>query len=248
MTDREVAEFFDTNVDEYSVGLKEGSEEKLDFVREVTGDEIEPRVLDVGCGSAEFAAELAETIDTQHVYGTEVARGMFTEESVDVRLLLSDGKNLPFQSETFHLIHMDTVLHHIVGGSRKESKKYARDTVSELFRVLKPGGYVLLTERIQKGRLLSDRTLSYAIFYGLRYGSKLLHPFHPLIHEKQPPICFYTFDEIESMIDDSPGEIIRKDVFSHPNSYLIEKPFYSSSLRVTFYIEKKADQIPRGRS
>lgn len=236
MTENQVAEFFESHTNEYKAGLKPGSEEKLQFIQQNVDDETGVRVLDVGCGSGLFADAVGELFESSSTFGTEITREMYSGQSVDVELLLSDAQSLPFESESFQLIHLDAVLHHIVGETRSESKKKAKRTFSELFRVLEPGGHILLTERIQRGRAVSDELLSSAIFYGLKYASKALHPLHPQIYADQPPICFYSTEELTSMIEANSGEILKKDVVHNPSSHILEVLVRPTSLRVTFYI------------
>lgn len=140
MADSEVGEFFESNLDEYSVGLKDGSEQKLNFIRETVGDGTEIRALDIGCGSGIFADMMAESLENHSVFGTEIARGMISEQAVNVNFLISDAQDLPFESNAFRLIHMDTVLHHIVGKSRTESKKKPREHFQKYFGFLNREG------------------------------------------------------------------------------------------------------------
>jgi len=53
---------------------------------------------------------------------------------------------LPFKENSFDCIHMEALLHHIVGRSKAESKNKAAAAILEARRVLKPGGFLLLTE------------------------------------------------------------------------------------------------------
>jgi ubiquinone/menaquinone biosynthesis C-methylase UbiE len=93
-------------------------------------------------------------------------------------------------------VHVDTVLHHVVGPSRSASKDAVRDVLAEVERVLKPDGYVLIIERFQIARGIPDRALSQLIFWGLKFASPVvaLSGSNPKVG--QPPICFYTEDEL----------------------------------------------------
>lgn len=241
MTETEVAEFFESHTTDYKPGLKQGSENKLDFLQDKIDNETEIRVLDVGCGSGVFADAVGELLETPSIFGTEITKEMLSEESISIELLLSDAQKLPFKSDSFQVVHLDAVLHHIVGDSRPESKQKAKQAFSEIFRILEPGGQIILTERIQKARIGSNEALSYAIFYGLKYGSKVLHSVHPQIYDDQPPICFYSIEELSSMIEENSGKIVKKDVFVKPSSQLLEMLVRPMSLRVTLYIENQTE-------
>lgn len=245
MTENQVAEFFETHTSDYKSGLKPGSENKLQFIQQTLDDEPGTRVLDIGCGSGVFASAVGELFESVSILGTDITRDMYAEQTADVELLLSDAQKLPFESDSFQLIHLDAVLHHIVGESRSESKEKAKQTFSELFRILEPGGHILITERIQRARIVSDEVLSSGIFYGLKYASAVLHSLHPQIYSDQPPICFYSIEELASMVDDQSGNILEKDVFDNPSSHPLEILVRPTSLRVTLYI---TDQTEAGSS
>jgi len=100
------------------------------------------KLLDCGCGDGELTLRVAKKIGTKLVWGVEIsetgARAAMAEE---IRVVSSDlnGK-LPFTDGFFDAVHANQVIEHL----------YNTDAfLSEVRRVLKPGGYaVVATENL----------------------------------------------------------------------------------------------------
>ncbi|MGE3992775.1 class I SAM-dependent methyltransferase [Pseudorhodoplanes sp.] len=98
------------------------------------------RVLDVGCGNGYVLAQYAK-------YGAEVTGVDLTQTAIDLscarfdlaglrgEFRLTDGDRLPFEDGTFDIACSMGVLHHI---------EAPRPMISEMRRVLKPGGTIIL--------------------------------------------------------------------------------------------------------
>ena len=85
------------------------------------------KLLDVGCGDGRFIRALVnEGIKGDYV-ATDLSYNMLSEATVnlkgyDVKLFLADGFELPLtDSVKFDVIHIDSVLHHLIGRTRGES-------------------------------------------------------------------------------------------------------------------------------
>lgn len=102
--------------------------------------EVRPgdRALDVGCGTGEFTAALAEAGAV--AVGVEVAsaaveRARARHPGLDLRLVPIDGP-LPFEDNSFDLVWASEVIEHVTDTAR---------WLSEVRRVLAPGGRLLVT-------------------------------------------------------------------------------------------------------
>ena len=109
--------------------------------REFLISELNPgdHVLDLGCGSGEFTAELARA-GARDVIGAEVAESAIARArerypTLDFRLIPVDGP-LPFEDNMFELVWASEVIEHVADTAR---------WLSEVRRVLRPGGRVLIT-------------------------------------------------------------------------------------------------------
>ena len=102
------------------------------------------RTLDLGCGNGRHAQLLAET--GTDVVGLDVSRGLLAEarqRSVDrefaVELIHGDAGRLPFTNDQFSQVVYVATLHHL------PSRKARRESLSEVGRILEPGGRGLVS-------------------------------------------------------------------------------------------------------
>ena len=102
------------------------------------------KALDVGAGRgiASYAlvkdgwAVTALEPDTSKLIGAGAISNLAKEANLDIQIMTERGENLPFEDNSFDLIHARQVLHH---ASNLPS------FCKELFRVLKPGGLFIAT-------------------------------------------------------------------------------------------------------
>ena len=117
-------------------------------------------VLELGCGSGGYALHLAEKVACR-LMGLDInaagvrnanqlaqAKGLASLahfEQCDV------SKNLPFEDETFDAVFSNDVLCHLPGRT---------EVLSEMFRVLKPGGRMLFSDALVVGGMLSHEEIA----------------------------------------------------------------------------------------
>ncbi len=107
---------------------------------------LKPKMLlDVATGTGEFALE-AIKLNPDKIYGIDIADGMLDigrqkiqtkEKSALVELLHGDSENIPFQENKFDAV--------TVGFGVRNFENLKRG-LSEILRVLKPGGMVVILE------------------------------------------------------------------------------------------------------
>jgi len=116
----------------------------------------QPLVLDVGAGTGRFpAAMLADESFDGQVWGLDASLGMLLQawerlEPLGPRctLIWGDADDLPFPDEVFDaVVCLETL----------EFTPNLERTVSELMRVLRPGGVLLVTNRIGRARWFPGR-------------------------------------------------------------------------------------------
>lgn len=144
----EIRQFFD----DMSVGRNEAiqanpvicyeqelrAEAALDLLAPQPGD----RVLDIGCGNARDIAKIAES--GGHVVGVDISAGMVEAAKLelerigvtDVTLLVGDATCLGFPDGSFDKVLCSEVIEHIPD---------APQALREIWRVLRPGGSLVLT-------------------------------------------------------------------------------------------------------
>jgi len=100
------------------------------------------RLLDIGCGTGELAARLAQR--GWHVTGLDLCERMLHQARIklngdggSVHLTVGDSERLPFASGAFDAVTCANSFHHYPHQER---------VVSDMYRVLRPGGHLLLLD------------------------------------------------------------------------------------------------------
>lgn len=101
----------------------------------------EEKVLEVGCGRGFYLKTLKSVWPDLDVTGVDVNQKYLDNareflRGLDVKLIKGDATRLPFKSQAFDRIIASEVLEHI-----PDDKK----AISEMYRVLKPGGIAMIT-------------------------------------------------------------------------------------------------------
>ncbi|OOF91399.1 hypothetical protein ASPCADRAFT_177418 [Aspergillus carbonarius ITEM 5010] len=103
------------------------------------------QILDIGCGPGSITIDFARRVPTGHVTGLEpvpepltFARDLAASQSIpNITFQVGDIHALPFEDNTFDLVHVHQVLQHISDPVR---------ALTEMRRVVKPGGIVAARE------------------------------------------------------------------------------------------------------
>ena len=105
-------------------------------------------MLDVGCGQCHWSKILADYLgkpakiyavdnDRKWSKGEKEIRTYFQEKNIDFELKKGDAHELPYEDNSFDLVTCQTLLIHV---------EYPKNVISEMKRVLKPGGTILCVE------------------------------------------------------------------------------------------------------
>ena len=121
------------------------------------------RVLDIGCGSGQFIGILMQSLGSfDSITGVDVdddvlqeARSKFRADAFS--FIKASSQSLPFEDASFDFVSISKALHHVEND---------RQTLSEMKRVLKVDGYVLISEMIRDG--LTETQQSHLLYHHLR--------------------------------------------------------------------------------
>jgi ubiquinone/menaquinone biosynthesis C-methylase UbiE len=130
------------------------------------------RVLEVGCGAGRTTLKLAEL--GYHVSALDFAPNMLTTARANcgsgprrypVSFLAGDAEQLPIQSSSADLIVMMGVIGYLTNW---------RQSLHELFRVLKPGGYLVITcpNKLGLSHLVNPESLRLGLWKDRLLGRK----------------------------------------------------------------------------
>ncbi len=108
----------------------------LEKMRELAGLPVKGRLLDVGGGTGRVVTALRDLVD--EVVIADVSMGMLKQTPpATLQPVCSFSEFLPFPSDSFERVIMVDALHHVV---------HQPATADEMFRVLKPGGRIIIEE------------------------------------------------------------------------------------------------------
>ncbi len=96
------------------------------------------RVLEVGCGKGRFARIFAE--EGAKVTGIDPSAALLehARKILGADFIQTSATSLPFPNETFDLVYAVEVIEHL---------PFLKKSIQEMFRVLKPGGILILLDR-----------------------------------------------------------------------------------------------------
>jgi ubiquinone/menaquinone biosynthesis C-methylase UbiE len=108
------------------------------------------RGLDVGCGTGRLLAFLHDTWPAMRLVGLDLSAPYLAEarrlagRTARVKLMEGAAESLPFADASLDLVTSSFLLHEL-------PKTIRRRALSEMARVLKPGGLAVIVESLQKG-------------------------------------------------------------------------------------------------
>jgi len=116
----------------------EWNEENLERILKFCSDKIQGRVLDVGCGDGFFTAQILQRFNLKNVYGLDIsskAVDLARLKHPEINFQQSALNHIPEETNSIDSITMIEVIEHLVD---------IEGTLKELFRVMKPGGILLI--------------------------------------------------------------------------------------------------------
>ncbi len=163
-------------------GLAKG-ERRRSFLNQLERNS-QASVLDCGCDDGSFSVKIAQKIGTEKIYGIEInevraikapQKGIIVSES-DL------NQKFPFQNPFFDVVTAEQVIEHMVD---------LDNFISELYRVLKPGGYgVICTENLASVHNIFALLCGNQPYSGPTLSHKYVighHPVHPTYDVKKTP-------------------------------------------------------------
>ena len=130
-------------------------------------------LLDVGCGDGRFIKALIKEGVSANYVAMDLSFNMLSNAATnlnckEVQLFLADAFKLPLKdSLEFDVIHVDSVLHHLIGRTRGKSMKLVEKMLNILNGKLSANG-VLIIEEVYYSSYLIPTITSFLVFYGLK--------------------------------------------------------------------------------
>ena len=109
------------------------------------------RILELGCGKAEFTRAIAADGHDRRITATDVdrrqhAKNLLIDDLPNVTFMLAGAESIPEADASFDIVMMFKSLHHVPGD-------LLANALQEIHRVLKPGGLAYISEPVYGGEL-----------------------------------------------------------------------------------------------
>ena len=149
------------------------------------------KFLDVGCGNGNFIKAIIKSGIKADYFATDISFKMIrmSKENLDgcnVELFVADAFKIPLNPNMkYDIIHIDSVLHHLIGKTRSKSTNLIKKMVELLTRKLSDNG-ILIVEEVYYGSLLIPQFTSFVVFYGLKLINFLNLDFSSFTKEIKP--------------------------------------------------------------
>ncbi len=145
------------------------------------------RFLDLGCDDGDWTSQVAASAKAKKTYGIElIEERAALARSKSIEVVISDlGQRLPMDDNSFDLVHANQVIEHVA-----DVDLFA----SEIFRVLKPGGHVVVsTENGSSWHNIFASIFGWQIFSLTNMSSLKAGLGNPMALLKNEPIQFSTW-------------------------------------------------------
>jgi SAM-dependent methyltransferase len=140
------------------------------------------KFLDLGCDDGALTLKLATRIGTKNIYGVEIVDERIKKaQNKGIKVKKFDLNNkFDFSDNFFDIIHANQVIEHIHNSD---------NFISEIYRVLKPGGYAILsTENASSWCNIFASLMGWQIFSLTNFSAKKLGLGNPwAIHRNDGP-------------------------------------------------------------
>ena len=238
--DRATVEYFEDHAHDYSAARLQPA---VAFIKGHMGPN--PSLIDIGCGTGNVLAHIAEATKITHLVGLDVSERCveLTKQAVAAEVyrasVLDEALVERFRGR-FDFAVMAAVLHHLVGPTRRMSHRAAVRAVSNALELVRPGGHLIVMEPTFR-----PRAPVFALFWAKTVLSKIFHRRLPIgdywNNLGAPVVSYYSSGQLLAMLQRQPGvEIAQVDDVRQELSRLASHMVAKSNTTVVAR-RKKAD-------
>ncbi|QBI18628.1 class I SAM-dependent methyltransferase [Egibacter rhizosphaerae] len=232
--------YFDEHCPEYSTG-------RLAWAGAWIAEHYGPgaSLADIGCGAGNILAYLRDRTGIEHVAGIDPSSGLLA--------LAQDRLGCPTYPvsvldpelearipERFDVVVAAAVLHHLVGGTRRDSRELARTAVDRALRLVRPGGHLVIVEPV-----FSPRAPMALLFHTKRAVARFTDRRVALgdyWRNIGPPVVSYLTDaQLAASVRDAGGEVVAHHVEPREVGRLLRLAGIRSRHESTFVVRRPAE-------
>lgn len=176
-------------------------------------------ILELGCGSAEITRNIATSGTGRKITALEVdeqahAKNLQITDLPNVSFALSGAQNIPLDDESVDVVFMFKSLHHV-------PLELMEASMQEIWRVLKPGGQVYVSEPVFGGDF-----------------NEVLRLFHDeqLVREA-------AFETVKKAVDSDLFNLVKEVFFNSPMKFESFAEFENNTIKATHSQHKLDDEL-----
>ena len=243
--DQQTVEYFDQHTPEYSF-------QRFRYAIEFIGSHAsaESTLVDVGCGSGNILEYVRSETPVQNVCGIDVTPNYVarTRERIGWAFLGSvlDGGFIEGLPKKFEFVLLGAVLHHLIGNTRKESKRNAEIAIKNALTLAKHGGYVIVFEPVFYPSFAMD-VLFYVKHFVTKFTSGRVQVLSKRNNIGAPVVSYYTNEELHGMIEHTGlCKIVGLEVKELTISPLMRAAGITRRTDTTIVVQKIAEATAKG--
>lgn len=212
LEDEKTAEYFNRYTPEFGLDKLELI---VDFIK--TNLDSDSFFLDVGCGCGNILEMIKNETGNKKFYGMDIAQNYLNEAVKRVNCTPILGSILSEEivqnhKEKFDCVMLSSVLHHLIGKTRKASFELVNQALKNAFQLVKPGGFLIVAEPAYTPAFSSDIIFNIKNFFA-QFCNGRIEIFSQGVNIGQPIVSFLTPEQIKNMLEKIDGaKLLTKDV------------------------------------
>jgi SAM-dependent methyltransferase len=241
--DLETVQYFDRETPEYSSGRLA---HVIPFIWKHATNES--TLLDIGCGVGNLLEEVQKRTPIQSVTGIDISKRCLEQTRNRLRCPVFLGSVLDTDfiesiGSAFDFVVLASILHHLVGKTRRQCKRNFVLAMANALRVTLPGGHIIVFE---PG--ISPRLAGFSLFYAKRFVTRFtsgrVQLFDKWNNIGAPVISYFTHGQVTTMaLKSEMARLVERHIEDMHVNFLWRVFGVMRRTNTTLVIERRPDSL-----